>query len=245
MAVCPSCNAPLKDGDWTCGACGAPVAGVELPRSEEAGTYGDAGAYGGSSGAGAYGGSGGGAYGSYGAAGPYGGEPATYQPQPAAGPDARRSSGLLKAVLVVGVLAVLAIIMVWFFALRGSATTGEEFVGSWTATSEQGIATVRIAQQGDAFSVTLSGNEPDQEVTVPAHLDGADLVITMDDFSQMAGAEKAEALKTALKALAGDFKMVFSSVDATHLDLRIVGTAANGDDFDQSTSLTREGTSTT
>jgi hypothetical protein len=148
-------------------------------------------------------------------------------------------------VLVIGVLAVLAIVLVWFFALRGSATTGEEFVGSWTATSEQGIATVRIVQQGDAFSVTLSGDEPDQEVTVPAHLDGADLVITMDDFSQMAGAEKAEALRAALKALAGDFKMVFSSVDADHLDLRIVGTAANGDDFDQSTSLTREGTSTT
>jgi hypothetical protein len=151
----------------------------------------------------------------------------------------------MKTVLVVGALAVLAIVLVWFFALRGSATTGEEFLGSWTATSEQGIATVDIARQDDAFSVTLSGDEPDQEVTVPAHLDGADLVITIDDFSQMAGAERAEALEAALKAMAGDFKMILTGVDPDHVDLRIVGTAANGEDFDETVTLTKDATPTT
>jgi hypothetical protein len=60
---------------------------------------------------------------------------------------------------------------------------------------------------------------------VAAHLDGTDLVITMDDFSQMAGAGNAGAFKAALEALAGDFTMRFGGVDATHLDLSIVDAA--------------------
>ena len=37
MAECPSCSAPLKDGDWTCGACGAPVAGAGMAAAPGAG----------------------------------------------------------------------------------------------------------------------------------------------------------------------------------------------------------------
>ena len=70
-------------------------------------------------------------------------------------------------------------------------------------------------------------------MTVPAHLDGKDLVITLDDFSQMAGEASADQLKDALKALAGDFRMVFSSVDAGNVSLRIVGTSPSGQDYDQ------------
>ena len=80
---------------------------------------------------------------------------------------------------------------------------------------------------------------------MPAHLDGTDLVITMDDFSQMAGEGNAERFKATLKALAGDFKMVFGSVDATHLDLRIVGTSPSGQDFDQTIPLTKDAAGTT
>ena len=50
----------------------------------------------------------------------------------------------------------------------------------------------------------------------------------------------AERFKDALKALAGDFRMVFTSVDATHLDLRIVGTSASGEEFDQTIPLVQE-----
>ena len=63
----------------------------------------------------------------------------------------------------------------------------------------------------------LSGSQATQKVTVPAHLDGTELVVTMDDFSQIAGEANAEQFKATLKALAGDFKLIFSSVDATHL----------------------------
>jgi hypothetical protein len=165
--------------------------------------------------------------------------PGQYGGVPAAAAAPAGSSGLLKAVLVFAVVAVLAIVLVWFFVLRAPATTGEEFVGTWTATTQQGIATVAVEKNGDAFSVTLTGNDAAQAVTVPAHLDGEELLITMDDFSQMAGAENAEAFKAALAALAGDFKLVFSSVDATRLDLRIVGETADGQDFDETIQLSK------
>ena len=217
MTKCPSCGAEIKDGDWTCGGCGAPVAGAGMAPA--------AGEYGGGAPAEQYGGA-------FTASGQYGGAAA---PAAAAAP-----SGLLKTVLVIAVVAVVAVVLVWFFLLRGPATTGEEFVGTWTATTEQGIATIGVAKEADAFTVTLTGNDARQKVTVPAHLDGEELLITVDDFSQMAGEENADAFKALLVALAADFKLIFSSVDATHLDLRIVGTAADGQDFDQTTALSKD-----
>jgi hypothetical protein len=146
---------------------------------------------------------------------------------------------------VVGaIVALIAILAVWFFVLRGPRTTGDEFLGTWTATSQTGIATAVVSRGGDAFSVTLSGSEQGERITVPAGLDGADLVITMDDLSKIAGEEDAERFKTALEALAGDLRIVFTSVDATHLDLRIFGTAASGEDFDQTIPLVKEASST-
>lgn len=239
MPECPSCNAPLKDGDWTCGQCGAPVAGVGMPAAPGAGQYAPETTAYTAAGAPAYG-----APPAYGGPGEWGPE---HQPRPAtaAAAPAAASSGLLKLVLVVGIIAIIAIVLVWFFVLRGSATKGEEFLGTWTAATQQGIATVEVAQTGDAFSVTITGNDESQKITVPAHLDGTDLVITMDDFSQIAGEGNAETFKATLQALAGDFKMVFSSVDATHLDLRIVGEATSGEAFDQTVPLTKDATGTT
>jgi hypothetical protein len=209
MAKCPNCDAPLKDGDWTCGACGAPVAGVGAPASASSGAY---------------------------------SAPASqedYLPEyrsqgTAAAPAAKQaSSGALRVVLIFAVVAIVAVVAVWFFALRGPSTTGDEFVGAWTATTQGGIATTTVVKTGDAFTVTLSGSQQGQKVTVPAHLDGKDLVITLDDFSQMAGEANADQFKDALKALAGDFRMVFTSVDAGDLSLRIVGTSPAGQDYDQ------------
>ena len=239
MPECPSCDAPLKDGDWTCGTCGAPAADAGMAPAPGAGPYaGEATAYT-AAGAPAYG-----APPAY-APGEWGPE---YQPQPAGTavvPAHAGSSGLLKLVLVVAVVAILAIILVWFFVLRGPATTGEEFLGSWTASTQQGIATVVVAPTEEAFAVTISGNDQSQKVTVPAHVDGADLVITMDDFSQMAGAGNAEAFKATLEALAGDFTLRFSSVDATRVDLRIVGESPSGQEFDETIPLTKDAAGTT
>jgi hypothetical protein len=225
MATCPSCNALLKDGDWTCGACGAPVAGAGMAAAPGAGDY--HAAYAGAAEAPA----GSGGYGAPPSQPDYLPEYST--PSTTAAPAKAGSSGTLRLVLILAVVAIIAVVAVWFFALRGPSTTGDEFVGTWTATTQTGIATAVIAKNEDAFSVTLSGSQQGQKVTVPAHLDGKDLVITLDDFSQMAGEANADQLKDALKALAGDFRMVFSSVDAANVSLRIVGTAPSGQDYDQ------------
>jgi hypothetical protein len=226
MAKCPNCDAPLKDGDWTCGVCGAPVAGAGMAAATGAVDHHAA-------------------YGSSGAAG-YGAPPSQeeylpeYRTQPAAAAAAKAgSSSRLRLVLVIAAVAIVAVVAVWFFALRGPSTTGVEYVGSWTATTQSGIATARIAKQDDAFTVTLGGSQQGQSVTVPAHLDGVDLVITLDDFSQMAGEANADRMKDALKALAGDFRMVFTSVDANDVSLRIVGTTPSGQDYDKTFPMTK------
>jgi hypothetical protein len=225
MAKCPSCNAPLKEGDWTCGACGAPVAGAGMAAAPGAGDYHET--YGGGAGA---------------PAGDYSAPTSWGEPHPAgagAAPASAGSSGLLKLVFIVGLIAVLAIVLVWFFVLRGPTTTGEEFLGTWAATTQTGITTVVIAKDADAFTVTLSGSQQGQKVSVPAHLDGKDLLITLDDFSQMGGEASAGQLKDALKALAGDFRMIFSSVDADAVSLQIIGTSPSGQDYDQTFPLAK------
>jgi hypothetical protein len=222
MPDCPGCGAPLKDGDWTCGRCGAPVAGAGMAASP-----GSAGEGNGSTVAPP-------------APGAASGWLPEYQPRPAAAAPAQSgSSGLLRLVVIIAIVAIVAILAVWFFLLRGPSTTGDEFLGTWTASTQQGIATAVVSRDGDAFTVTISGSKEAEKITVPAHLDGADLVITMDDFSQIAGEDDAERFRDALEALAGDFRMVFASVDATHLDLRIVGTSPSGQEFDQTIPLAR------
>jgi hypothetical protein len=224
MAKCPSCDAPLKDGDWTCGACGAPVAGAGMAAS---GSVDQHAAYGGPAGASS-------GVGGYGPAPSQESYLPEYTAQAAATATTKTgSSGTLRLVLIVAVIAIAAVVAVWFFALRGPSTTGDEFVGTWTAATQSGIATTTIMKTGDAFSVVLSGSQPSQKVTVPAHLDGKDLVITLEDFSKLAGEANADRIKDALKALAGDFRMVFSSVTPNDLSLRIVGTSPSGQDYDQ------------
>ena len=227
MAKCPSCDAPLKDGDWTCGACGAPVSGGGMAAAaDHHAAYGSSGA---SSGSG------------------YGAPPSQeeylpeYRTQPATGaaPAKAGASGMLRLVLVLAVVAIIAVVAVWFFALRGPTTTGDEFLGTWTGMTKGGIATTTIVKKDDAFALTLSGSQQGQQVTVPAHLDGKELVITLDDFSQIAGEANADRLKDALKALAGDFRMAFTAVDPSNLSLRIAGTSPAGQDYDQTFPLAK------
>jgi len=193
MAACPQCGNPLKEGDWTCGTCGA--------RTSAA-------AHGGPT-------------------DPYGYAPG-YQPDMAtvATPAASTSAGgALRLTIVLAVVAILAIVAVWFIFLRGPASSGNELLGRWEAASGD-VGSVEIARADEAFSVKLAGRDPAQTVTVPAHLDGAELVITVDDFATLAGDQNAEQFKTTLQALAGDFKIVFASTDATHLQMSIEGANA-------------------
>jgi hypothetical protein len=196
MADCAACGRPTKAGDWNCGSCGAPL--------KKDGAGGGAAA----------------------PPDPYGYAPG-YEPQPAAAsaPAPSGTSGAVRLAVIIAVIAVLAIVAVWFFVLRGPSTNGDEFLGAWNATGT-GVGAVTIARGDGDFRVTLTGAKAGETAAVPAHLDGSDLVITVDDFAEAAGDENADAFKAMLTAIAGDFRLIFSSVDPTHLRMTIEGSDA-------------------
>ena len=95
------------------------------------------------------------------------------------------------------------------------------------------------ARQGDDFEVMLTGEQPEEKVAVPAHIDGAELVIAIDDFVTMAGEANADRFEDTLKALAGDFRSVFAGVDPIRLQMRLEGTDDAGDAAKSTTTPTK------
>jgi len=204
MATCPSCGKEIKEGDWVCGHCGAPVAGVAAGDPAPQG-----------------------------AQDPYGYAPG-FEPQPAAAPAAPAPAGgqgmsrTLLTVLVLAGVAVVAVVAVWFFVLRGNSSP---FDGTWN-TGSSNMGTIAISGSGDAFKIKITGADASgaqKSTEVPAHMDGADLVVTVDDFVKASGdKEKAAQLKAAFETLIKDFRLVFSLQDETHLKFTVEGTLANG-----------------
>lgn len=202
MTTCPSCGKEIKPGDWICGHCGAPVAGVT-----EGGPA------------------------THGAPDPYGYAPG-FEPQPAAaGAAAAGEKGMSRTLLTALVLAgvaVLAVVAVWFFFLRGGSSP---FDGSWSAGGSN-VGTISISGSGDDFKLKITGKDASGETkstVVPAHMEGADLVVTVDDFIKASGdKQEAAQLKAAFETLIKDFRLVFSLQDATHMKFAVEGTLANG-----------------
>jgi hypothetical protein len=204
MASCPSCGKEIKVGDWICGHCGAPVAAAT-----------------------------GGGPAPQGAPDPYGYAPG-FEPQPApAGPAVAPAGGqgmsrTLLTVLILAGVALVAVVAIWFFFLRGNSSP---FDGTWNA-STASMGAVKISGSGDGFKVTITGQDASgstKSTTVPAHMEGSDLVVTVDDFIKASGDQaKAAELKAAFEMLIKDFRLVFTLQDATHLRFSIEGTLANG-----------------
>lgn len=202
MATCPSCGKEIKEGDWVCGRCGAPVAGAT-----------------------------GGGPAPQGAQDPYGYAPG-FEPQPAAaGAAAAGRQGMSRTLLTVLALAgvaLVAVVAVWFFVLRGNSSP---FDGTWNANGST-TGAITISGSGGDFKLKFTGNDASgntKSTVVPAQMDGADLVVTVDDFVKASGdQERAARLKAAFELLIKDFRLVFTLQDATHLKFTVEGTLANG-----------------
>jgi hypothetical protein len=216
MAACDTCGKEIREGDWTCGSCGAP-----LTRSGEA--------------AGAD-------------VGPGDCAPA-YEPQPTAygTPAAYETTGAYGAavatpaakgglsrtaltIIIVGAAAIVAIITVWFFVVRGTGGTSP-FLGTWNEPGG-GTATVAIKLKSGDFRVAMTGRDAagaEKTYTIPAHLDGSSLVITVDDFVEATGNEdQAAQAKAVFEAIISDFRLVFTLNDPTHLEMKVEGTPVGG-----------------
>lgn len=216
MATCGTCGKEIRDDDWTCGSCGAPATGAGAAAGTGTSPGGYApnyeppeAAYGGSE--------------AYGA-------PATYG-APAALPAAK--GGLSRTtitIIIVAALAVVAIIAMWFFFVRGTGGTSP-FLGTWKEPNDA-TASVVITLRSGEFKVTMTGKDTagaEKSYTIPAHLDGSDLVITVDDFVKATGSEEQAAqAKAIFETLIKDFRLVFTLNDPTHLKMAVEGTPVGG-----------------
>jgi len=209
MAACASCGKEIRDDDWTCGNCGAPVKG--------------AGASGGSSGSPS------GYYSGYESPPDYG-APVAYG-APAAAPATK--SGLSRStltIIIAAALVVVAIIAVWFFFVRGTGGTSP-FLGAWIEPGG-GPNAVEIKLKSGDFKVTMTGKDAagaEKTYTIPARLDGSRLVITIDDFIEASGnEEQAAQAKVVFETMIKDFRLVFALNDPTHLEMTVEGTPVGG-----------------
>jgi hypothetical protein len=206
MATCSNCGKEVKPGDWVCGFCGA-----ALSSAHEGGEGGGAAA----------------------PPDPYGYAPG-YEPQPATtgAPTKPGSPGTLRLVLIVAIVAV-AGVAVWFFFLHGPSTSGDEFLGSWTGRDgAYPPGPVVISRSGDGLSVTFNGSRTGVKGTLPAHIDGKDLVITAKDVA-LAGQANADGMKSALNIVGPvrdwSWGFVFDSLDASQVTMSLDRTSPDGD----------------
>jgi hypothetical protein len=242
MATCPSCGKEIRDGVWTCGSCGAPVA--QAPAQDASG--GEDSAYG-SEGYNPYAAQAA-ASSAYGAANYGGVEPGGYgtsrteydstpegmtpygTPMPQAAPA--KSAGLsrtMKLVLVFAGVAVIAIVAIWFFVLRGGG--GDQFIGTWTAVKTGGGGLV-IEHGGGGLQVTMIGADKSRVGPLKKHLDGDELEIKLEavggDDADKAAVDTVRAL---FEATVEDFKMVLRLRGAdSHLLMNVFGRSKIGGD---------------
>jgi hypothetical protein len=210
MATCVSCGKEIRDNDWACGNCGAPATGAGAAAGSGASPSGYAPSYSPQPAA-------------YGAPEAYG--------TPAATPAAKGGiSHATLTIIMVAAMAVVAIIAVWFFVVRGTGGTSP-FLGTWKEPAGGGASVVIKKKSGD-FKVTMSGkdaNGTEKTYTLPAHLDGSSLAITFDDFIKATGdEEQATQAKAVFESIIKDFRLVFTLQDPAHLEMKVEGTPVSG-----------------
>jgi zinc-ribbon domain len=203
MASCTSCGKEIRDDDWTCGHCGAPLARAGAAAGSGASPSGYAPSY----------------------------EPPAAFSAPAAPPAA--NGGLSRTtltIIIVAALAVVAIVAVWFLFVRGTGGTSP-FLGTWKEPAG-GDNSVVISKRSGDFKVTMSGRDAagaQKTYTIPAHLVGASLEITVDDFIKATGSEdQAAQAKVVFESIIKDFRLVFALKDPAHLEMRVEGTPVGG-----------------
>jgi len=236
MAICANCGKEIRDDIWTCGFCGAPVAqGKADDSSADGSAYGSEGynpyAAAAASDPGSYGQP---AFGaqtptSYGSAAegmtPYG----TPLPQTAPASSGGLSQ-VTKLALIGAVVAIVAIVAVWFFVLRGGGG-GDQFVGTWTAT-EATAGSLVIEQGDDGLEVTIVGSDKARVGPLKTDLSGEELEVKLEaaggDETNKAAIDVVAAM---FEASVDDFKMSLRLRDSDgHLILSVSGKPKSGGD---------------
>ena len=151
-------------------------------------------------------------------------------------PVTRRRPLLIVAAGVA--VAVVTVVAVWALFLRGPATNGDEFLGTWRSVDDRSLGDAVVTRTDGRFSVRITAAESGQQATVPAHLDGTRLVITPGDFSDSKD-PYAKQVARILKLMAGDFRIEISSISGGRLLAHFYGTSLDGKRTDERGQLER------
>ncbi len=112
-------------------------------------------------------------------------------------------------VLAGAAVAIVAIVAVWFFVLRGAAG-GEQFVGTWTAVQDGGGGLV-IAKRDGEMQITITRAGEQSSGPFKGKLRGDTLEITLEPATGSAESEAAgESVKSMFEAFIEDFRMVLT-----------------------------------
>ena len=207
MATCATCGHDNPDGSWSCASCGQPMS---------SGTGGGGGGYEASEPVRDH---------DYYQAPTIYGTSAPTIPPLASSRKSGDGPSLLKVVLVGGLLAVLAIVAVWFFFLRGDS--GAAFVGSWTA-ADDSLGTVRIEQSGGDMHIFFVDAKGGKTVGPYKGEVKGDKLKTKLEYAGDDSAQKAasQAFRDLMGAVVDDFGLVFS-VSGNSLMMSIEGDLKN------------------
>jgi hypothetical protein len=211
MATCRECGREIRDDAWVCGLCGAPViSGGSGPESGDHYAYarGDAGA------------------GDYASSQYVPGAPVI-----AGGRQRRagRSSRLVWVVGLGGLVAVLAIVAVWFFVLRGPGA-GVGFAGTWRTTTADATEVI-ISTKGSGYELSIAGKDGKSTGPFVTTMVGGNLTTNLEAAAGSDAQQQAAAVlfKQIMGGVYQGFTMVFShrvSDDTLLLTLQGVSTAA-------------------
>jgi hypothetical protein len=208
MATCGECGREINDGAWVCGLCGAPV----TDRGSAPETYDSF---------------------EYAEASPVSDEYTSSQyvpgaPVVAASPSGRagRSPQLVWVIGLGGLIAVVAIVAVWFFVLRGPAT-GVGFAGTWRGTAAGDTTEVIIEARSSGYEFSMSGR--DGKKIGPFVMQMMDGNLTTSLEATAGSSDKQKAAAALFKELMGSFSMVFThraSDDTLAVSMQGAATAA-------------------
>jgi hypothetical protein len=181
MANCAECGEPLKEGAWTCGKCGAPIASTQpKPRDESVG------------------------FSAY-----YKGPDETPPPElKATGSAQAAKSGLSRGSwMIVGVgMAIVLAIFVWFFFLRSGDASA--YVGTWMPT-DGSTGSLVIAKSGSGVTVTMTDEKGQKVGPLKAQMNGGNLEFDFTPAGGSAQDKAAiEVMKALLGAFIKDLKIV-------------------------------------
>jgi hypothetical protein len=171
MTTCSECGRDISDGAWVCGMCGAPVTD-RGPAPDTTNYYENPGTE-------------------------YGSDQYTSSqyvqgaPVLAAAPrPARQSPQIVWMIGLGGLIVVLAIVLVWFFVLRGPAASGTGFAGTWTGTGSDKTEVVIEATNG-GYQLSMNNDKGEKVGPFTTQMADGSLTTSLDVTADSSDKQKA------------------------------------------------------